>query len=241
MTSRLWKRARFWEKEYSLTALLIMLVVTLFVVMPLASSAILGSEIMLCFVAGLTVTGVAAVSGRRSMTIIVMLLAVSGIGVDWFAHYEQQIGLFVLDDLLRLAFVLMLAVIVTSQVLRPGSVTHHRVQGGYLRLSARAAMLGLFFRYSFLLDRSAFRATELGSTAPVRTGIFRYFSFVTLTTLGYGDILPVSPIARALSTSEALFWTALSGGHDCASHKPGRIESWTAYSGGPEHCEANQS
>jgi hypothetical protein len=33
----------------------------------------------------------------------------------------------------------------------------------------------------------------------------RYFSFTTLTTLGYGDILPVSPVARSLATSEALF------------------------------------
>ena len=145
MASMLWNRARFWEKECSLTALLVMLVVTLFVVTPLVSSAIVGSEIMLCFVAGLTITGVAAVSGRRSMIIVGMFLAASGIGLDWFAHFEKQTGLFVLDDLLRLAFALMLAVIVTSQVLRPGSVTHHRVQGAvcvYL-------LAGLCWAYSF--------------------------------------------------------------------------------------------
>jgi hypothetical protein len=205
IASRLWNRARFWEKEYSLTALLVMLVVTLFVVTPLASSAIVGSEIMLCFVAALTVTGVAAVSGRRSLIIVVMLLAVSGIGLDWFAHFEKQIWLSVLDDLLRLAFVLMLAVIVILQVLRPGSVSHHRIQGAicvYL-------LAGLSWAYSFdilfVLDHSAFRVAQFDFTTQVRTGIFRYFSFITLTTLGYGDILPVSPIARALATSEALF------------------------------------
>jgi hypothetical protein len=31
-----------------------------------------------------------------------------------------------------------------------------------------------------------------------------YYSFVTLTTLGYGDITPVSPYARALSSLEAV-------------------------------------
>ena len=31
-----------------------------------------------------------------------------------------------------------------------------------------------------------------------------YFSFVTLSTLGYGDITPVSPAARMLATSEAV-------------------------------------
>jgi len=34
---------------------------------------------------------------------------------------------------------------------------------------------------------------------------FVYFSFVTLTTLGYGDVMPVSPTARMLSWLEALF------------------------------------
>ena len=31
-----------------------------------------------------------------------------------------------------------------------------------------------------------------------------YFSYVTLTTLGYGDIGPVSPAARALAITEAI-------------------------------------
>jgi Ion channel len=34
---------------------------------------------------------------------------------------------------------------------------------------------------------------------------FLYFGFVTLTTLGYGDITPVAPVARSLSTFTALF------------------------------------
>lgn len=32
----------------------------------------------------------------------------------------------------------------------------------------------------------------------------RYFSFETLTTLGYGDIVPRSPVARMLATLEAV-------------------------------------
>jgi hypothetical protein len=31
-----------------------------------------------------------------------------------------------------------------------------------------------------------------------------YFSFVTLATLGYGDISPVHPIARSLAVAEAI-------------------------------------
>jgi len=197
-------RARFWEQEYSLTALLIMLVLTLFVITPLASSAMIGSEITLGFVAALTVTGVAVVAARRSIVIVVMVLAASAIGLDWAAHFEHQKLLWIIDNVVRLAFVLLLAVIVTTQVFRPGNVTHHRVQGAicvYL-------LAGLAWSYAFdilwVLDHSAFRMADITEAMP-RSGMLRYFSFVTLTTLGYGDILPVSPIARSLATSEALF------------------------------------
>ncbi|MGZ3543276.1 MAG: potassium channel family protein [Vulcanimicrobiaceae bacterium] len=33
---------------------------------------------------------------------------------------------------------------------------------------------------------------------------FIYFSFVTLTTTGYGDIVPVNPLARSAANFEAL-------------------------------------
>ena len=33
---------------------------------------------------------------------------------------------------------------------------------------------------------------------------FVYFSFVTLTTVGYGDVTPVHPLARSLAVAEAL-------------------------------------
>jgi hypothetical protein len=205
MASPLLNRARFWKPEYGLTALMVTLVMTLFVVTPLAGSTIIRSQIMLCVVAVLTITAVAVVSSRRGVVVVVMLLAASGIGLDWIANFERQRTLWVLDDLVRLTFVLMLAVIVTVQVFRSGNVTHHRVQGAicvYL-------LAGLAWAYSFdilfILDHSAFRIADVHNAVPSRIGMLRYFSFATLTTLGYGDILPVSPIARSLSTLEALF------------------------------------
>ena len=202
---RVWRRVRFWEQEYSLSALLVMLVVTLFIVTPLARSAVAGSEIMLSFVAVLSVTGVAALSGRALPALAVAALALVGIGIDWFAHLRHEQLLTLLDFLMRLGFVLLLGVIVTIQVFRPGSVTHHRVQGAicvYL-------LAGLAFAYGFdillLLDPAALHLPERVNGTPARLGLLRYFSFVNLTTLGYGDILPLSPAARSMATAEALF------------------------------------
>jgi hypothetical protein len=76
-------------------------------------------------------------------------------------------------------------------------------------------LLGVLWAHGFALidhlDPAAFRSTatsqdpapllrigEGGSTAVL------YFSFCTLTTLGYGDIVPVSPMARTLASLEAI-------------------------------------
>ena len=48
---------------------------------------------------------------------------------------------------------------------------------------------------------------ELGAepvNGPATVMQFMYFSFVTLTTLGYGDILPLSGVAQSLVTIEAV-------------------------------------
>ena len=55
----------------------------------------------------------------------------------------------------------------------------------------------------------AYRLAEAfapGAFAPVNQGVSgaTYFSFVTLATLGYGDITPVTSLARALAVAEAI-------------------------------------
>ena len=64
--------------------------------------------------------------------------------------------------------------------------------------------IGLFFA-------TAFRLVELVGSAPFFTEItnpstmdFQFFSFVTLTTLGYGDLVPGTEVGQSLSMVEAV-------------------------------------
>lgn len=61
----------------------------------------------------------------------------------------------------------------------------------------------LFYLPLLAIDPAAFAfaspVTDQGATYAMT-----YFSYVTLTTLGYGDIMPVSPLARSLAAIEAL-------------------------------------
>ena len=56
---------------------------------------------------------------------------------------------------------------------------------------------------SFHLDQQLVMGTDMGQMKRNFTELF-YFSFVTQTTLGYGDIVPVGHLARSLAISQAI-------------------------------------
>jgi voltage-gated potassium channel Kch len=99
-------------------------------------------------------------------------------------------------------FLLFISAIVLSDVMRTERVSIDTISGGL----AVYLLLGLVFTeiYSLLLviDPEAIRfatADDVGDTAAIA-----YYSFVTLTTLGYGDIVPISKAARAMASLEAV-------------------------------------
>ena len=70
-------------------------------------------------------------------------------------------------------------------------------------------VLGLFFTSLYLVvlgfDPNAIAMEDGGALDPADAFYSMiYFSFVTMTTLGYGDVLPISNIAKMLATYEAV-------------------------------------
>ena len=67
---------------------------------------------------------------------------------------------------------------------------------------------GLIWAYAYILlnhfDSGAFHMSNYETLAN-EVELFTYYSFTTLTTLGYGDIVAVSAQARMLSVLEAVF------------------------------------
>jgi len=104
---------------------------------------------------------------------------------------------------LLLSFMLAAAWLVAGDVLLTGSVDTNKIVGAV----ALYLLLGLIWSifYTILLEFSpaALKGVEAAAwydNLPTTT----YFSFVTLTTLGYGDISPATPIAEILVILEAV-------------------------------------
>ena len=93
------------------------------------------------------------------------------------------------------------------RVLKYRTVTFDTIAGALAVYLLIGIIGALVFSTIFLIDPTAIdvKAELLHLDAdPRRLDIFTYFSFVTLTTLGYGDITPISTLARVQSYMEAL-------------------------------------
>jgi hypothetical protein len=89
-------------------------------------------------------------------------------------------------------------------VLAPGEITRHRVLGAVaLYLGLGMAFAGAY-RLCWELIPGALANIPSGTASFQAYSSILYFSFATLTSVGYGDIVPVQPFVRALSNFEAI-------------------------------------
>jgi len=191
-------------REPSLTALLACLLLLIFVVTPLVGLGVIGQLVAGVIWALPGILSVLVVSGRR--TAVAVILAATAVGLATALIDRPTVLSAVLARGSAAVALAALGGVIGRAAFGPGRVTWHRVQGAV----ALYLILGLLFAhvYSLLnvLVPSAFANVPPGLNvhAVFYRGPLLYFSFVTLTTTGYGDILPLHPVARSLATLEAV-------------------------------------
>ncbi len=133
------------------------------------------------------------------------------IGVALFGVFFQWAGLDVVYLVLILGFFIMTTVLAARQVLLTGEITGNKIIGAICIF----LLLGLIWATLYLLlleiDPATFNNISDASWQDNFSKIV-YFSFVTMTTLGYGEITPALPLARFLAYLEAimgLFYIAI--------------------------------
>jgi hypothetical protein len=90
-----------------------------------------------------------------------------------------------------------------SVVLKEGRVDGERICAALCVYMLAGLAFGGFFATLEAIEPGSLRGNVSG--APMDSITATYFSFVTLATLGYGDLVPVSSPARALAVLEAVF------------------------------------
>jgi len=192
---------RFWETDRGLSFLLFLLVALIFVVPASGFTKAFSRIVIDALFTLLMLAGVAAVSKQKTATIAVCGVAVAGLALRWLGQFAPSQSMEIAIALSAVASVVTLAYVVLAQVLRAGSVNRHRIMGAI----AVYLLFGLAWGESYfalaLWDPGSFSVGPSVASIPES---WMYFSFVTLTTVGYGDITPVSSVARSLAILEAL-------------------------------------
>ena len=142
----------------------------------------------------------------RSGLFFVLATAIAAIAfLTRWAAYAVGGPLSILAVVLTAMFLPIVAVSIIADVMRDEHVTLEHISGA----AAVYLLLGLFWALLYLAlhiihPGSLSGAGLMDETGRPVTNAFIYFSFVTLATLGYGDIVPVTPEARALAITEAV-------------------------------------
>jgi len=163
--------------------------------------------VFLITVSAVLIGGIWAVSRQRRMLVASLALAAPTFIVAWMQHFIERPWLTAVYLVLGALFLGFTAVVVLRQTLGGGTVTTDTIAGAicfYL-------LLGVIWALIYAMIELAHPGSFLDGGRPVGSAGHHtlvpellYLSLVTLSTLGYGDILPVTKQARMFAALEGI-------------------------------------
>ena len=153
------------------------------------------------FITIVMLASVWSVSRNRRHVIVVGVLTLIAVGGEWSRLTDDGLSP-VISGLAALIAFVWIAVVLAQDVFREREyISADMIYGGINVYLLVAAAFAAAYRVQFLLVPGSIN----GLAAESVMADALYYSLVTITTLGYGDILPVSDNARMLAAAEAVF------------------------------------
>ena len=190
---------RFWNEDRSLTVMLLLLLFFVFILVPSMSQGMRGEIFIKIVYSFILFTGILSVTRQKKFVIIVSILAVIGFFLNWLSEVYPTTPVLIANDLAIIIFNLFFALAILIKTFQPGEITYQRIEGSIVVY----LLAGLIFAYIF---HAVYLFAGITSFNNIKGNLkeFLYFSFTSLTTMGYGDVTPVHPLARSLANLEAL-------------------------------------
>lgn len=187
---------------------LLLCIVLLIFAEPLVPDVEISSYFFLLLISLILITGFYAVRGKRKHLIPAIVLLIPSLIVFWFqipSDNEFYILFARTSPVLLFSYI---AVLIFADVLTTREMNADIIAGGVSVYLLIGLIFSLIYHAFYILDPSAFAfSSHLDPPKGQESAylyLFNYFSYVTMTTLGYGDISPVSLQARTLVQVETL-------------------------------------
>jgi hypothetical protein len=206
MTNKMKRRIlkNIWANESGLSGMLVLLLVMHFILIPIFGSHALFSIMLDIFWMLLLTTGIFSLAKNKRQAIIISIVPFLFIVISWISTFNKTTFIQTTELILSVLTFVLLITIVLIKVFEPGPVTIFRIIGSVVVYMLIANLWSIVYIYIFNNIEGSFQITLPPFETNSLQANFLYFSYITLTTTGFGDIVPLHPLARSLVQVEAM-------------------------------------
>ena len=186
-----------------LTTLTVLLILMMFVFAPLQAIGIKLFQV-LGFLSALAIIGGAfLMSGSPAVALALLAaLIMAGTAAISRLNLPSVLDIYLLSGAFLITGI-VLSWVVARAVFSPGRVNYHRIIGAVLIYLSIALTFVALYSIVGLIVPNAFSGMTFEDDPALASKVI-YFSFVTLTSTGYGDVFPLHPVARSLCNLETI-------------------------------------
>lgn len=192
----------FWSQDGSLAWTLVMLIVAVFFILPVVHHLGLATLIFTVFFVGIIFSTMQAMRVVGTIRQAGVLLAAVCILAHLIALIWPEPTLDTIELILNGIALCFVGGITLLRVFGPGAINANRMMGAVAVYLITGLIFANLYQIISALDTGALMLG--GNVGHITKGGAVYFSYATLTTVGYGDVVPVTPMARSLAALEAI-------------------------------------
>ncbi len=182
--------------------LLLVFILMLIAIQPLEK--VMGElEILLDLVTtAILISAIFAISQKKSNAVAGALIAIPMFLSIWLDHFLKKQWIITFSSICGIVFFVFIIVVILKFIFSRDEVNKDLIAGAAVVYLMIAVVWTFIYRTIETINPGSFSIAESQSLDP--SAPFLYYSFVTITTLGYGDIFPVSSAAKSAAILEAL-------------------------------------
>jgi len=180
---------------------LLISIVLMFTLRPFLEGFIKINFLVDIFATLILASGVYAAQSSRRVFRIALLIAFPALIAHWLDYFIETPWLFMTSKILAGFFYIFMVVVILNYIFKEKQITSDVIAGAICAYFLIGILWSSVFTIFEFLEPGSF---DIPQNLQEESTSFTYYSYVTLTTLGYGDITPVSAQAKSFSLLEAI-------------------------------------
>jgi len=182
--------------------IILCLILGLLVIVPILNRFVAARIFLDIFLTAIVISMVYAISHKKGHVIAGLFLAVVMLASLWLQYLFANKVLAATGMIAGVLFIAVVIVSLLGFMIKSEEVNREIIYAAILLYLLAALMWAFVYTFLEVVDPASFNI-DLDRPQGYLL-VFQYYSFVTITTLGYGDITPVTEVAKALSVLEAV-------------------------------------